>query len=166
MGWSGVKKPSNKIVERGDPQVQELKLVGSATNAYPGAWVIRDTADDDVSVTDSPTSTSVPAKVVGWLGYLQGNADDMPVTVDTAWAVGDRVPVLNGGGFYLVARLSNKSVTKGEYLTTGQCGMLTGIVSPGGPVVYNDAQRFAIAVAEETVDASATIKDVVVRSLI
>ncbi len=149
MAYTGFKKPNNKIVAAGEPLVQELK-VETATNMYPGRLVKKGTNDDDIVVN------TANGAAVGWLGYEQTNPQYKPANVDTAYSAGDYVAVLNGGGFVIVGRLaSGQSVDKGDKLEAAANGELTALSS--GTMV---------AIAEETVDASAAAKDIMVRSLI
>jgi len=175
MAYTGFKKPNNKIVAAGEPLVQELK-VETATNMYPGRLVKKGTNDDDIVVN---TASGMP---VGWLGYEQTNPQYKPANVDTAYAANDYAAVLNGGGFVIVGRLaSGESVNKGDLLVPAANGELqeadTLEIASGSTTVtstaangdiitghYGDAP--VVAVAEETVDASAAAKDIMVRSLI
>lgn len=168
MALVGYRIPDNGVLVIGNPIIQILK-VESTTDMVPGRWCVKGTNDDDVSSTDSPTGESAPAKVVGFLGWANGEpATDTPDTRDTAYATGAYASVLCGANFALMAVLSAVSGTKGELLTTGENGMLTGLVSPGDPggVNANWAQTVAFAVLDATTDASTTITRAVCRSLI
>jgi len=175
MAYSGFRKPNNKIVVAGNPLVQELK-VETATNMYPGRLVKKGTNDDDIVVcgaTDKP---------IGFLGYEQSHAAYRPTNVDTAYSAGDRAPVLCGGNFVVVARLANgENVSKGDWLVPAANGELKAAsaltVDSGGVAVTSTAANGAIisgevgdnivvAIAEESVNATAGAADIMVRSLI
>lgn len=175
----GYKKPSNKILVAGSPLVQELK-VQTAAEMYPGRLVKKGTNDDDAIVN------TAAANPLGWLGYEQCRDSDKPEDVDTVYALGDWVPVLNGGNFVLVGRLaSGQSVSKGAPLVGANDGELKAAstfsvsVPVGGTTVTSSAAQpnlveagaippegLIVAIAEETVDASGAAADIMVRSLI
>lgn len=180
MAYSGFRKPNNKIVVAGNPLVQELK-VETATNMYPGRLVKKGTNDDDVVVN------TAAGTAVGWLGYEQSHADYRPADVDTAYNAGDRVPVVNGGGFVVVGRLATgETVNKGDLLVAAANGELAaatamdGSVDAGATTVTSTAangniitlsggvapEGIIVGVAEESVDASVAAADIMVRSLI
>lgn len=176
MAYSGVVKPTNKIVAGGTPLVQELK-VETATNMYPGRLVKRGTNDDDIVVNTEG------GNALGWLGYEQTNPVFMPTDVDTIYAQNDMVAVLNGGHFYVVGRLaSGQNVTKGTPLVgaaNGELAAAVGLtVATGATQVTSSAangaiisgtlgtQGIVVAIAEQSVDASGGSADIVVRSLI
>jgi hypothetical protein len=129
MGYTGNKKPTNKILVGGIPMVEELKIE-TVTNMYPGRLVTKGTNDDDIIVD---TAVLPP---YGWLGYEQANPAFRPASVDTIYtAAEDLVPVLNGGGFKLVGSLAAPfSVNKGDMLANWAAGQLVGPMSvmPGG----------------------------------
>ena len=171
----GFKKPTNKIVAAGRPLVQELKIE-TVTNLYPGRLVKKGTNDDDIVVN---TAANPP---VGWLGYEQANPAFKPASVDTIYgAAEDLVPVLNGGGFVVVGRLaSGQSVVKGDPLVPVANGELAKgaalTITASGAANITDGQAVTgsgygsegpiVGYAEETVDASAAAKDIMVRSMI
>ncbi len=176
MVYSGVVKPTNKIVAGGNPLVQELK-VETATNMYPGRLVKKGTNDDDIVVN------TAAGAAIGWLGYEQANPVFMPADVDTIYVQNDMAPVLNGGGFFVVGRLaSGQNVTKGTPLVGAANGELIAAtalsVATGATQVTSSAANGAIitgslgaqgvivAIAEQSVDASSAAADIVVRSLI
>lgn len=144
-------KPSNSILVAGYPLIQILK-VETATNMYPGRLVKKGTNDDDIVVN------TAAGAAIGWLGYEQTIKKYRPDDVDTIYAVNDQAAVLHGGGFVIVGRLaSGQSVSKGDRLMAAANGELS-----GGTVGTDEI----VAIAEETVDASAAAKDIMVRSLI
>jgi len=175
MAYVGLKKPTNKIVVGGEPLVQELK-VETATNMYPGRLVTKGTNDDDVVVcgaTDKP---------IGWLGFEHTQPAYRPADVDTIYAQNDQAAVLNGGHFFIVGRLaSGENVSKGDWLVPAANGELKAAsaltVDSGATTVTSSAANGAIisgevgdnivvAIAEESVDATAGAADIMVRSLI
>lgn len=161
MAQPGKRKPTSKIVIEGIPQWMEAK-VEEGTNAYPGRLVYKGSNDDDVIVKDATGNGGPLNKPVGFLGYERAHAEYKPLTVDTAYATNDQVPVIYGS-VSLVARLSGASVTKGQFLTAGDSGMLTAMTSPQGG---DSETSIPVARALETVDASTAIKDIAVQCLI
>ncbi len=176
MAYTGVVKPTNKIVAGGTPLVQEL-MIETATNMYPGRLVKKGTNDDDIVVN------TAAGNALGWLGYEQADPAFMPTDVDTAYAANDMAPILNGGHFYIVGRLaSGQNVTKGTPLVAAANGELTAAsgltVASGATQVTSSAangailagtlgtQGIVVAIAEQSVDASGAAADIVVRSLI
>lgn len=144
-------KPSNQIVVAGTPLVQILK-VETATNMYPGRLVKKGTNDDDVVVG------TANAAVIGWLGYEHTIKKHRPSTVDTVYSGDEQAAVLHGGHFIIVGRLaSGQNVSKGARLEAAANGELS-----GGTVGTDEI----VAIAEESVDASAAAADIMVRSLI
>jgi len=173
--FGGFRKPTNRIVVAGEPIVHECK-VETATNMYPGRLVQKGTNDDDIVVG---TATGMP---IGWLGYEQAHSAYQPSTVDTAYSLNDRAPVLNGGKFVIVGRLATgENVSKGDLLVPAANGELkkasTLTVAAGATAVtstaangdiisghYGDAP--IVARAMESVDASGGAADIMVLSLI
>lgn len=143
-------KPSNQILVAGTPLVQILK-VETATNMYPGRLVKKGTNDDDVVVNDGSTA-------IGWLGYERTIKKYRPSTVDTIYAGDEQAAVLHGNHFVIVGSLAvGANVSKGARLKAVAAGQLS-----GGTVGSDEI----VAIAEESVDASAAAKDIMVRSLI
>ncbi len=135
----------------GQPLVQILK-VSTATNMYPGRLVKKGSTDGDIVVN------TAAGAAIGWLGYLHTAKKYRPATVDTAYSANDHAAVLHGGGFVIVGRLaSGQNVAKGARLMAAANGELS-----GGTVGTHEI----VAIAEESVDASASAKDIMVRSLI
>jgi len=145
-------KPTNKIIVAGQPLTQILKVM-TATDVYPGRLVKKGTNDDDIVVN------SEAGDCIGWAGYENTIKKHRPATVDTVYLINAQIAVEHGGHFVIVGRLiSGASVAKGDRLVgSGSAGELS-----GGTV---DAAGF-VAIAEETVDASAAAADIMVRSLI
>ena len=171
----GFRKPNNAIVVAGNPIVQELE-VRTATNCVPGRLVERDTTDSQVKVG---TATG---NVIGWLGYEQASKQYRPASISTAYAANAQAPVLSGGGFVMLGRLaSGQNVSKGVRLVAAANGEVTAAsalaVPSGATTVTSNAaqpnisgaygsQGVVVAIAEESVDASAEAKDIMVRSQI
>ncbi len=168
MAYKGYRSPDNSILVAGNPLVQILKVGGHITNAKPGRWVAKLSggSDDDIQVIDGKTASEPPTQMIGFLGWNNGEpAPDTPDTRDTAYASGAYASVLCGGNFALMAVLSGVSGTKGQHLTAGESGMLTGMVTPGAASA-NVAQTYAFAILDETKDASLVVGRAVIRSLI
>lgn len=176
---SPFKTPVNKIKVTGNPIIEECKIE-DATNLYAGRLVKKGSTDGEIVVN------TAAGKAVGWLGY-EGTSDlYKPATVDTIFTVEAFVPVLKGGNFIINGRLaSGQSVAKGDPLVAAANGELKAasalaVAVPAGatPVTSDAAQPdltesgslppegMIVAIAEETVDASAGAKDIMVRSLI
>lgn len=144
-------KPTNQILVAGYPLVQILK-VETVANMYPGRLVKKDTNDDDIEVCGAA------GVALGWLGYERTIKKHRPATVDTIYTVNAQAAVLHGGGFVIVGRLaSGQNVAKGARLMAAANGELS-----GGTVGTHEI----VAIAEESVDASAAAADIMVRSLI
>jgi len=135
QNYFGFKKPANKIVIAATDSCfySEYKLE-SATNAYAGRAAMRGTNDDDVVVADGVTYMAH-----GFIGYEQSflgsssMTSNRPATVDTIWAASARVPVLKGGGFWVVAALAAGVVVyKGDLLAPTTGGVLMPVVPMGG----------------------------------
>lgn len=168
--------PTGKIVDQGVPLVDQVK-VKTAANCYPGRLVIKDTTDNQIKVSGAAGET------LGWLGYEQAALNYKPDTVDTIYAVNDMAPLLYGGHFTIVASLaSGESVAAGARLVAGANGELiedtaaiatTGsatasVVDATTPTIDGSvgSDGIIVAIARETVDASAAAKDILVLSLI
>ena len=159
MAYNQLQKPTGKIVERGNPLVLEHK-VDSTGPALPGRLVYKGTNDDDAGVKSATDNvTNMP---IGWLGYEQASASYKPSDEDTAYSTGDFAPVLNGGHFIIVSALSAVNATKGQYLCAGESGMLTAVTTEGTASM----KSVPIAIAMESVNASTSITDCAVLSLI
>ena len=117
--YTGVQRPTNKIVASGTPLVQELR-VQTATNMYPGRLVIAGTTTDEIIVNTGATTNAY-----GFIGYEQTNPNFRPSTIDTIQVIGDQVAVLNGGGFTILAGYSGGAVAKGDELTGAADGKVT-----------------------------------------
>lgn len=146
-------KPTNQILVdgRAGVSVQILK-VETAANMYPGRLVKKGTNDDDAVVATAASAC------IGWIGYLNTIKKYRPATVDTIHVINDQASILSGPGIILVGYLElGANVSKGARLTMGAIGGLS-----GGTVGTDDI----VAVAEESVDASAAAADIMVRSMI
>lgn len=142
-------KPTNEILVAGTPLVQILKIE-TVDNCYPGRLVKKDTTDGQIEVCGADGSA------IGWLGYEQTIKKHRPADVDTIYLVNAHVAVLHGGHFVVVARLaSGQNVAKGAKLEAAADGEVTALSS-----------GTMIAIAEESVNATAAAADIMVRSLI
>lgn len=145
-------KPTNKIVLDSTGIHIQTKKVETVANVYAGRLVERGTNDDDIKVG----TTSGP--VYAWAGYEQTSKQYRPTDVDTIYKVNDQIAVINGPGIILVGSLaSGQNVTKGAKLYAFAAGELS-----AGTV----GTHHIVAIAEESVDASAAAADILVRSLI
>jgi ribosomal protein S11 len=150
MVHKGAIKPTNAI-SMGNPLVQELQ-VEVTTNVIPGRHVKKGTADKDIVVGDASGNS------VGWVGYEQASPEFKPLNKATAFAATSMAPVMNGGNFYVIARLaSGQNVVKGQPLTFAANGEVTA-------ATYGT--HHVAAFAEESVNASSAAADILVRSMI
>lgn len=178
---AGYKKPINKVLVAGNPLLQELKVEGTVTYMLPGRLVIVGTAEQQCKVG------TAAGKVLGFLGYEQASDHYKPATVDTAYALADFAPVLNGGGFVIVASLaaSQGTIVKGDRLVAAANGELslasaaTITIASGTTTVLSDkaqpdeavagaygAEGLVVAIAEEGKSNVGSSQDIMVRSLI
>jgi len=140
MTQVGFNKPDNDVVQ-GKYLTEQLKIGANATAAkmLPGALVIKDTNDYDVKESGSEGA------VIGWLGYGMANANFKPDNRDTAYAVGDYVPVHNGSNFRVRAIVANnEAVTKGAPLTPAADGLVT-LATADAPIVARAAESVSQA---------------------
>ena len=91
MAQSGFVEPSNDVVQ-GNYLTERLEVGPAATAAkmLPGMHVVFDTTDYGVK------EGGAAGLVIGIIGYGEANADYKPTTRDTAYAVGDEIPIHNG----------------------------------------------------------------------
>jgi len=121
----GFRKILNDVID-GPSLVERLKvdLNTAVTNMKPGRLVKKGATDYDASMNGAwDISNNAP---IGWLGYEKANANFKPTTIDTAYAAGDEVPVHNGSGFRVRARLaSGQNLAKGRVVTAAADGEIT-----------------------------------------
>ena len=174
-----------KVVLAGTPIVQEKKVGANATAAklLPGILVLRDSSDEEFK----ECSAGASAGIVGWLGFEQAHPDYKPASRTSNFAAGAFAPVVSGAGTVLISKLaSGNNVTQGDLLVAGADGLVAkaagmdGSVDSGAVSVLSSAANgdiitlsgstpaggLIVAVAEESVDASAAAKYCVVRSTI
>ena len=151
---AGQVQPINKIVVDSTNLHMQTKKIETVANCYPGRLVKKGTNDDDIVAGSAATD-----KVYGWLGYEQTSKKYRPATIDTIYVINDQVTVVNGPGIILLAFLElGADIDKGDYLTCGALGGLTGAVLGSTSKI--------VAIAEETDATSAGGVDLLVRSLI
>ena len=147
----GFIEATDKIVLAGTPIVVE-KEVETVANMYPGRLVKRDTGDNQVEVNDTDDN------VYGWLAYEHTAIEYRPANKDTIYKVNDRAAVIVGGEIVIRGLLaSGANVTMGAKLTAAANGELSAATI---------GTHSVLAVAMESVDASAAAKNIIVRSLI
>lgn len=176
MTMLGLNKPNNKILVAGSPLVQELN-VETATSMYPGRLVIKGTNDNDIAVGGAA------GICLGWLGYEQcTSAVFMPTDRGTIYAAGDQAPVLYGGGFVVLGKLTtSQTIVKGDRLTAGADGTVqkaaAATTATGATQVTSSAATAPIAgsvgtggivigIAMESVTTTSSAADIMVLSLI
>jgi len=151
---AGQVQPINKIVVDSTNLHMQTKKVETATEMYPGRLVKKGTNDDDVVVGAAATD-----QVYGWLSYEHTAKNYRPATIDTIYLINDQVTVVNGPGIILLAFIElGATITKGEFLTCGALGGLTGMTLGSTSTIC--------AIAEETDAAAAGGVDLLVRSLL
>jgi len=144
----GFRKILNDVID-GPSLVERHKAEGTVTNMKPGRLVKKGTTDYDASVNGAwDASNNAP---IGWLGYETANANFKPETIDIAYVEGDELPIHNGGGFRVKARLADgQDLGKGRALTAAANGEVT-----AGDPTTNDI----IAHMAESVDAGGGAED-------
>lgn len=133
MTQVGFNRPDNDVVQ-GNYLTEQLKVGANATAAkmLPGALVIKDTNDYDVK------ESGAEGAVIGWLGYGSANVDK-PADRDTAYAVGDYVPVHNGSNFRVRAIINGEAFVKGAPVTPAASGLVTA-ATLDAPIVARAAE--------------------------
>ena len=119
MTYTGVQRPTNKIVAGGNPLSQELRIE-TVANMYAGRLVKAGSSVDEIVVNDAATNTTV----LGWLGYEQTAPYYRPDTPTTIYVIEDQAAVLNGGGFVILADAVG-ATPKGTPLTGAADGKIT-----------------------------------------
>lgn len=129
--YFGFRKPANKIVVAATDSCffSEYKLE-TATNAYAGRLAMMGTNEDDIKVADA--ATYMPHGFIGYEQSFLGSTSmtsNRPATVDTIYAASARVPVLKGGGFWIVGAVpAGFAVKKGDMLAPWTGGLLVPVV--------------------------------------
>lgn len=157
----GMKRPTNAIVAKGDPFLNDMVLhlkVETATSCKPGRLVKKGTTDADIVVN---TTKNDP---YGWLGYEQGyavvknNESGVNNSVDGTYAENDLAPVIIGGDIVIVGSLAtDNSCVPGDYLYPAASGELQTITNISG-------YSIPVGRAMESLDYSASSQDVLVKS--
>lgn len=127
MAYSGVNPPNNLIAFGGAPSIQELKIE-TATNMYPGRFVIKGTNDDDIKVADGITQP------IGVLGYEQCNPVFKPDSITGIYTVNYMAPVLKGQTYIKSPSglALGGSATKGDFLISWSDGKVLPAIEVGG----------------------------------
>lgn len=161
MAYCGFKKPDNKIVVTGEPKVQEQKLGGTVTNAFPGRLVRKGTNDDDIVIADGT------APVAGFIGFEHGyHANERPATVNTAYASGARIPVLYDGDFVIVSSVTpGVTVSKNDKLASWIDGALIKAMEIDGSIAVGIPFTKSTTEKDTGVDlpTGARVKDVLIQ---
>ena len=145
-------QPANSIVWDTKNIHYQTKKVETATNVFPGRLVKKGTNDDDIVVN------TVSGAALGWAGYEQTAKRWRPATKATIYLASAQICVVNGPGIGVLGKLaSGQNVAKGVRLMADADGLLS-----GGAVGTDEI----VAIAEESIDASAGNLDIMVRSLI
>ncbi len=129
--YFGFKKPSNKIIVAAIGNIFYTEYyLESATNAYAGRVAMSGTNADDLVVADG--ATAMPLGFIGFEQSFLGSTSytaNRPATVDTIWTSGAKVPVIMGGGFWIVGAIAiGVKVAKGDLLAPWGGGTLVPVV--------------------------------------
>jgi hypothetical protein len=168
QNYFGFVKPANKIVVAATDSTfyTEYKLE-AATNAYAGRLMMQGTNADDVVVADGVTYMPL-----GFLGYEQSfmgstsMVSNRPATVDTIYLINAKVPVLMGGGFWVVAAVpAGVEVRKGDMLAPWGGGLLVPVVPMMGGYALRVAFTKKTAEFDTGLDipAGMLVRDVIVK---
>jgi len=115
---TGLKKPSNCIIERGMPQIT-TKKVENVTSMTPGVLVKKGTTDAEIVVCGDVE------KPTGVLLYEFAHAGDKPADIDTAYALNASAPVGWGKDFTFQGFLkAGEAVSDGDQLVPAASGQL------------------------------------------
>jgi len=168
QNYFGFKKPDNKIVVAATDSCffTEYKLE-TATNAYAGRLAMMGTNEDDIIVADGVTY--MPHGFIGYEQSFLGNTSmtsNRPATVDTIWTISAKVPVLKGGGFWVVSAVPiGVAIKKGDLLAPWTGGLLVPVAPIGGG--YGIRVPFAKSTAEKDtgidLPAGMVVRDVIVK---
>lgn len=137
--------PTNVVVVKGSPDIQDAVTEGTMTEMKPGRLVIKGTTDAQVVIGGAD------ALSVGWLSFEDTPPKYQPANIDTAYAVADKVTVVNGPGIHVMAT-ATAAVDKGALVEAAVGGKVTSATS--GTVVGK---------AEETIGEAGVLR---IRSLI
>lgn len=150
-------KPSNKILVGGTPLVEELVTEG--TSVKPGLLVIKGTGDYQVGLAGDKARN-----VLGVVDY------DPRYPITDAFPDKHPVRVLKGSIVVVCTLKSGENVAKGTRLMAAANGELKEIITQpvdesgtSGYTIYYD---ILVAYAEESVDASAAAKPIMVKLVI
>lgn len=174
-----IQSPNNAVLVGGTP-VRDSLRVKTVANVLPGRLVMYDTDDGHFQAAGSGTDHGL----LGWFELAipaNGSAYDPTVVPTTE----DWCSVLSGPGIRVRARLaSGENIKRGDLLVAAANGELkkasalaiaagatavTSTAANGSSIItgsYGDAGGVIVAVAMETVDATAEAKNIVVKSLI
>lgn len=150
-------KPSNKILVGGTPLVEELVTEG--TSVKPGLLVIKGTGDHQVGLAGNKARN-----VEGVVDY------DPRYKITDAFPDKHPVRVLKGPIVVVCTLATGQNVAKGARLMAAANGELqelpTQNVDEGGVSTYTLYFDLLVAYAEESVDASAAAKPIMVKLVI
>jgi len=151
-GESYTNKPVGKIINRGNPSILVEKKLTAA--AKPGMLAVIDGNDYQCKPSNGT------AKLVGWIGFEHTDYRFRPENYDTAYAVGDTVGIVAGGGFEVYALLTasaETTITDGDLLADNGDGTLK--------VAGTTDTAVAIALESKTL-GQGTVSRIAVKSLI
>lgn len=178
----GINVPTGAIVAAGKPLIITGQNVETASNVIPGRLAKKGSTDFDI------VACGAEAGAAGWVGFEDAGPSYRPATIATGYAAGDIAPLLRGGGFVILAKLTTtQTIVKGDRLVPAANGMLqkaTAIagVIPGAagdttPVTSTSAKPAVtmsgdvgalpiVAYAEQTLTTTDTAANILVRSVI
>jgi len=152
IGESYTTKPVGKIINRGKPSILVEKKLTAA--AKPGMLAVIDENDYQCKPSNGT------GKPVGWISYEHTDYRFRPEDYDTAYAAGDTVGIVAGGGFEVYALLTasaETTITNGDLLADNGNGTLKAAGTTDTAV--------AIALESMTV-GQGTVSRIAVKSLI
>jgi len=156
---TGYIEATDKIVLAGKRSSIELEAEEAAMK--PGMLVKKGTTENEVKIGTDATLCR------GWLGYEDTAVMYRPANIDTAYAINDRVAVINGPGMVLRAILADgTNVIAGNKLVGTAAGELKIWVPVEDTAGAGNTEEMvvAIALADGTTDGAAV--NLIVRSLI
>lgn len=120
----GLVQPANAILYAGQPVVHEME-VKTATNMYPGRFVINDTAEYDVKIAGAASALV--------LGVLDVEPNELRSTI---YGAGDQARVLSGDIVVMAQAASGSTIAVGTKLITAANGMVSEGSTAGQVVGY------------------------------
>ncbi len=166
--------PLNKIVVQGHAHTNESNA--AVATLKPGFLAAKGTTDDDVILCTASLNT------VGWVGYESAAPAFKPANMTTAYATGDRVPIVSAKGSLVLGTLAlSQTIVRGDALVAAAGGLLqkatamsvtTGAATASAvvsttPTISGSAPMAGsriVAYAEQSVTTTSATATILVRS--